>query len=100
MQAWVDLRVIRYYALYSLGVTTPGVEASVAKLLWSNWHQRLGELAMAVQGAAATVGCGDDGDLDDRQRVFLFARSDTIYGGSNEIQRDIIARRGLGLPRS
>ena len=98
-QAWIDLKVIRYYALHSLGVKTPGVEASVAKLLWSNWHQRLGELAMAVQGAAATQGLGNDGDLDDMQRVFLFSRSDTIYGGSNEIQRDIIARRALGLPR-
>jgi alkylation response protein AidB-like acyl-CoA dehydrogenase len=95
--AWVDLQVIRQYALHSLG-TTPGVEASIAKLLWSNWHQRLGELAMAVQGAAATA-LTDAGELDEMQRLFLFTRSDTIYGGSNEIQRDIIARRKLGLPR-
>ena len=96
--AWVDLQVIRQYALHSLGTTTPGVEASIAKLLWSNWHQRLGELAMVVQGAAATT-LTDDGELDEMQRLFLFTRSDTIYGGSNEIQRDIIARRMLGLPR-
>jgi alkylation response protein AidB-like acyl-CoA dehydrogenase len=96
--AWIDLQVIRQYALHALGTTTPGVEASIAKLLWSNWHQRLGELAMAVQGAAATT--LNDGELDDLQRLFLFSRSDTIYGGSNEIQRDIIARRMLGLPRS
>jgi alkylation response protein AidB-like acyl-CoA dehydrogenase len=96
--AWVDLQVIRQYALHSLGTTTPGVEASIAKLLWSNWHQRLGELAMAVQGAAATA-LTDAGELDEMQRLFLFTRSDTIYGGSNEIQRDIIARRKLGLPR-
>jgi alkylation response protein AidB-like acyl-CoA dehydrogenase len=96
--AWVDLQVIRQYALHSLGKTTPGVEASIAKLLWSNWHQGLGELAMAVQGAAATT-LTDAGELDELQRLFLFTRSDTIYGGSNEIQRDIIARRMLGLPR-
>jgi len=96
--AWVDLQVIRYYALRSLGTTTPDVEASVAKLLWSNWHQQLGELAMTVQGAVATT-LDSAGELDDLQRLFLFTRADTIYGGSNEIQRDIIARRMLGLPR-
>jgi alkylation response protein AidB-like acyl-CoA dehydrogenase len=97
-QAWVDLRVLRYTALRMLSSPEPGVEASIAKLLWSRWHQRLGELAMLVQGAAATV-TGDDG-LDELQRLFLFTRADTIYGGSDEIQRNIIATRMLGLPRS
>jgi len=97
-QAWVDLRVLRYTALRMLSSPEPGVEASIAKLLWSRWHQRLGELAMLVQGAAATV-TPDDG-LDELQRLFLFTRADTIYGGSDEIQRNIIATRMLGLPRS
>jgi alkylation response protein AidB-like acyl-CoA dehydrogenase len=97
-QAWVDLRVLRYTALRMLSRDEPGVEASIAKLLWSRWHQRLGELAMLVQGAAATV-TGKDG-LDELQRLFLFTRADTIYGGSDEIQRNIIAARMLGLPRS
>jgi alkylation response protein AidB-like acyl-CoA dehydrogenase len=98
-QSWIELKVMRYTALRMLSVETPGAEASISKLLWSGWHQRLGELAMAVQGAAATVAGGDDGALDDLQRLFLFSRADTIYGGSDEIQRNILATRMLGLPR-
>jgi alkylation response protein AidB-like acyl-CoA dehydrogenase len=99
-RAWIDLQVIRYYALRSLAADPPGVESSIAKLMWSDWHQRLGELAMAVRGAAATEVPDGATELDEAQRLFLFSRADTIYGGSNEIQRDIIARRMLGLPRS
>ena len=42
---------------------------------------------------------GEDYALTRLQRLFLFTRSDTIYGGSNQIQRNIIAERALGLPR-
>ena len=57
---------------------------------------RLGELAMEVLGAPSMVA---QNDLDDWQRLFLFTRAETIYGGSDEIQRNIIATRALGLPR-
>ena len=69
----------------------------MSKLLWANWHRDLGELAMDVVGKAGLV--LKDGEFDEWQRLFLFTRADTIYGGSNEIQRNIIAERVLGLPR-
>jgi alkylation response protein AidB-like acyl-CoA dehydrogenase len=98
-QAWIELKVMRYTALRMLASERPGVEASISKLLWSRWHRRLGELAMRVRGAAATV-TDAEGELDELQRLFLFTRADTIYGGSDEIQRNIIATRMLGLPRA
>ncbi len=70
---------------------------NVSKLLWANWHRDLGELAMDVAGKAGLV--AEDGEFDVWQHLYLFTRADTIYGGSNEIQRNIIAERVLGLPR-
>jgi alkylation response protein AidB-like acyl-CoA dehydrogenase len=99
VEAWIGLRVLRHTALRMLDGRTPGVEASVSKLLWAPWHQRLGELAMDVCGAIATVVDGTRYELTDLQRLFLQSRADTIYGGSNEIQRNIVADRLLGLPR-
>jgi alkylation response protein AidB-like acyl-CoA dehydrogenase len=78
---------------------TASTAPSVLKVLWSRWHQELGELAMEVLGAPSMVARGAPYDLDDWQRLFLFSRADTIYGGSDEIQRNIIAARALGLPR-
>ena len=74
-------------------------DASVVKLLWSRWHRDLGELAMDVLGPASMLAQGPPYDLDDWQRLHLFSRADTIYGGSQEIQLGIIADRALGLPR-
>jgi alkylation response protein AidB-like acyl-CoA dehydrogenase len=96
-RAWIGLEVMRAYALDTLGQSAgTGAEASVLKVLWSRWHRDLGELAMDVRGAASMVSAQD---LDAWQRLFLFSRADTIYGGSDEIQRNIIAARALGLPR-
>ena len=101
IEAWVGLQVMRYTAMATLGrsaADVPGTEANISKLLWARWHQRLGELAVDVAGPAAIV-TGPGYELDNAQRLFLFSRADTIYGGSNEIQRNVIAERALGLPR-
>jgi alkylation response protein AidB-like acyl-CoA dehydrogenase len=95
-RAWIGLEAVRAYALDTLGGTNDRAEASVLKILWSRWHQALGELAMEVLGAPSMTA---EDDLDEWQRLFLFGRAETIYGGSDEIQRNIIATRALGLPR-
>ncbi len=111
--AWAGLFVLRCNTLRSLtGVEGPAAspQASISKLFWASWHRAMGELAMEVAGAPAMLAAGpgeDTGegagarfthDLAELQRVFLFSRADTIYGGSNEIQRNIIGERVLGLP--
>ena len=99
-RSWVGLQTMRSYALATMDVEGAAQAAgkdSVSKLLWANWHRELGEIAMDVAGLAGLT--LDEGEFDEWQRLFLFSRSDTIYGGSNEIQRNIIAERVLGLPR-
>jgi alkylation response protein AidB-like acyl-CoA dehydrogenase len=101
-RAWIGLEALRAHALRTLAAGPaegPGTGPSELKLLWSRWHQDLGELAMDVLGAPSMTAPGAPYDLDDWQRLFLFSRADTIYGGSDEIQRTIIAERALGLPR-
>nr|WSW70485.1 acyl-CoA dehydrogenase family protein [Streptomyces sp. NBC_00995] len=101
-RAWTGLETIRFNALRMLdGVAAgaPGPEASIGKIFWATWHRELGELAMAVLGAGGMTAPEGPYELDDWQRLFLFSRSDTIYAGSNEIQRNIIAERVLGLPK-
>jgi alkylation response protein AidB-like acyl-CoA dehydrogenase len=100
VEAWAGLEVMRYTALATLARSPgdAGIGPNVNKLIWAQWHQRLGELAVDVAGAAATL-AGPGYELDNAQRLFLYTRADTIYGGSNEIQRNVIAERGLGLPR-
>jgi alkylation response protein AidB-like acyl-CoA dehydrogenase len=78
--------------------------AMITKLAWSNWHRDLGELAVDILGPEALLGeqavpPGQGYELTALQRLFLFTRSDTVYAGSNEIQRNIIGERALGLPK-
>ena len=99
-RAFVELEILRATTLRSLtGVDGPAAapEASILKLFWSSWHQNFGELAMDVLGLESMI-TGPNYDLNSEQRTFLFSRSETIYGGSNEIQRNIIGERVLGLP--
>jgi alkylation response protein AidB-like acyl-CoA dehydrogenase len=99
-RSWAGLRTMRSYALATMDVEEGRQAAgkdSVSKLLWANWHRDLGDIAMDVLGREGLT--MTDGGFDEWQRLYLFSRADTIYGGSNEIQRNIIAERVLGLPR-
>jgi alkylation response protein AidB-like acyl-CoA dehydrogenase len=101
-QAWAGLRVLRYNSLRMLSGPQDGSlrrEATIYKLAWSTWHAELGKLAMDVLGPQAEILDGAPYELSRLQSLFLFTRADTIYGGSNEIQRNIIAERALGMPR-
>jgi len=81
----------------------PGPEASVAKLFWSEYHKKLGEIAAGIEGTDLLVRPtgGEDGDYvtDKWQNVFLSSRAGTIFSGTSEIQRNITGERVLGLPK-
>ncbi|MFL6089936.1 MAG: acyl-CoA dehydrogenase family protein [Aeromicrobium sp.] len=105
-QAKVELAVMRANAARGLsgvlagqGSDAGGGAASIGKLVWANWHRRLGDLAMAVLGPDGLLADGAPYELNRWQRLHLFSRADTIYGGSDEVQRNILAERVLGLPR-
>ena len=100
-RAYAGLRAMRYSALRVLSEGDGAAMSKAAlgyKYQWSNWRRDLGELAMdalGVDGAAV----GDDPRRERLQQLFLFSRADTIYGGTNEIQLNIVAEQGLGMPR-
>ena len=101
-QAWAGLKVLRYNSLRMLSGPQDGNlgrEAMIYKLAWSTWHSDLGKLAMDVLGDAAEILDAAPYQLSRLQSLFLVTRADTIYGGSNEIQRNVIAERALGMPR-
>ena len=99
-RAHAGLKVMRMSALRMLEGAKSGElsrEAYVSKIYWATWHRNLGELAMDVLGPEAEFLEG--GDYSMLQKLFLFSRSDTIYAGTNQIQRNIIAERALGMPK-
>lgn len=101
-EAHIGLRTLRYNSLRMLSGGEDGSlsrEAMIYKLCWSSWHRNLGKLAMDVLGPDAELIENEPYELGRLQSLFLFTRADTIYGGTNQIQRNIIAERALGMPR-
>jgi alkylation response protein AidB-like acyl-CoA dehydrogenase len=73
-------------------------ETSLAKLRWATTHQTLTTDMVDLLGATELI-VGHGYDLDPFQAAFLNARAESIYGGTHEVQRNIVAERLLGLPR-
>ena len=102
--AYTQVELMRFSGLRTLAQVAagkaPGPEASVAKLFWSEYHKRLGEIAIGIEGTDGLLRPdGDDYPVSNWQSVFLSSRAGTIYSGTSEIQRNIIGERALGLPK-
>lgn len=102
--AHAELKIMRYNSMRMLSGQNNSdgslqKEALIYKLFWATWHRSVGELAMDVLGPEAEILEGGPYELSRLQAMYLFVRSDTIYGGTNQIQRNIIAERGLGMPK-
>jgi alkylation response protein AidB-like acyl-CoA dehydrogenase len=79
----------------------PGPEGSYLKLVWSETDQRLKALALEMEGPYGALARGSDHALDEGrwEYEYLWSRAATIYAGTSEVQRNVIAQRVLGLPR-
>ena len=79
----------------------PGPEASIEKLFWSEFDKRFRETALDLLGPGGQLVRSSRHALADVDwaREFLFSRAGTIYSGSSEVQRNIIAKRVLNLPQ-
>jgi alkylation response protein AidB-like acyl-CoA dehydrogenase len=96
-QAYTELRALQIKVQRSLTArlngTLPGPEGSVDKLLMARADQVFGHTIMDLRGAAPLLSEGLDWDL------YVWSRAAGIYGGTAQIQRNIVAQRVLGLPR-
>ena len=101
-KARIGLKVMRANSLRILsaaeGAHLPR-EALIYKIFWATWHRDLGKLSMDILGPEAEIGEAGEYELGVLQKNFLFSRADTIYAGTNQIQRNIISVRALGLPK-
>jgi alkylation response protein AidB-like acyl-CoA dehydrogenase len=100
VQCWMDADAYRLYvqstALQALEGKPIGAESSANKLFWSQLDVRIHETALRLLGPRATFTDGDDAAWLDG---FLFSLAGPIYAGTNEVQRNVVAERVLGLPR-
>jgi alkylation response protein AidB-like acyl-CoA dehydrogenase len=105
-QLYIELQEMKYAAFRAFSSIlkggSPGAEGSILKLHWSEFHQRMQEFAIELQGPASQLVRESPYAVRNGlwQYTFLWSRSDSIYAGTSEIQRNIIAQRVLGLPKT
>jgi len=103
--AWMAAEAYQLYTLADVTDVTegrsPGAKSSLNKLWWSELDVELHRLGLELAGAEAELDEGSPGAIDDGRwmKGWQFALSGPIYAGTNEIQRNIVAERVLGLPR-
>ena len=96
-------RLINYNVAYmQTEGLMPAYQASMAKTFGTELHQRLARTGMDLMGLYGGLDAKSAWVATDRAQIkylYLWTIGETIYAGSNEIQRNIMAQRGLGLPR-
>jgi alkylation response protein AidB-like acyl-CoA dehydrogenase len=108
--AWAHthVQIMRYQGLRTLSEVVakkePGPASALNKMFWSEYAQRFAELVMNIRGADSMImppQSDEPGSYEpDRwQRSFLSTRSVTIWGGTAQVQRNIVGERVLGLPK-
>src|SRR5262245_53857238 len=102
--AYTHAEIMRYAGLRTLSEVVarkePGPGASINKMFWSEYARDLGEWVMNLRGAQSMVRPpGESYALDRWQSAFLQSRSGTIWGGTAQVQRNIVGERVLGLPK-
>ncbi len=104
-QARIEAHVFRTTGLRSLTRAqqgqVPGPEASLNKLYWSEMDKRIQESAVSIEGMYGALAPGSPWAIEEGrwQYGWMWSQAETIYAGSSEIQRNIVAERVLGLPR-
>ena len=104
-QAAVEVRLFQLHNWRTLSRVAkgepPGPEGSALKLYWSEMSKRLHDTVMAVLGPSAPLwfGAADNPGDGTWQRSWLYYQASSIWAGTNEIQRNILSERVLGLPR-
>jgi alkylation response protein AidB-like acyl-CoA dehydrogenase len=102
-RAWTEARIMEWNGLRLMSAIKghgidPTLQSSVSKVFASSAHLRMGELGMRVAGGAAEL-TGPGYELSRLQQVFLGSRAESIYGGTTQIQYNMLGERTLGLPR-
>ncbi len=103
VRAWIDAEAYNLYTQQTVAMLAAGgkigAEASANKVFWSEMDVQLHETALHLLGPRAELAASGNASDQDWMRGFQFALAGPIYAGTNEIQKNVIAERVLGLPR-